>query len=746
MQYAYRDDGSEFEGGGHDEAPATLFFGWKRRVPVLRQTEAAECGLASLAMIAGYYGHRTVLSDLRKIYPVSTKGMTLADVVQCAELLGLASRPVKLEMTEVSSLSTPCILHWNITHYVVLERVTKGYLHIIDPAMGPRRIRIDEASDHFTGIAVEFTTAASFERKDAPPPLSMRKLAGKITGLKRSIATLFGLAMVLEVFTLIAPQYLQMTVDQVLADKDRDLLVFLGLTFLAVLFAQTVVSAVRTWALMWVGSQFVFNWTGNVFRHLLRLPQPYFLSRHIGDISSRFAAITTIQQTLTTQLVAGVLDGAMALMTLMVIMAYSWLMASLTLLAVVLYGVARLLYFRSLKEANLSQITMDARRQSRFIEAVRCAQTIRLANQQSVSTARYLNATADVLNTQISVQKLSLVFDAINSSTAGLQRIAMLWIGGWLGMKGKLSAGMLVAFVAYADQFVTRSMSLIDYLIQLRLLRLQGERLADIVMTEPERHLQGSYLGEIEDSSIRMEGVSFRYGAGERWVIHNCSFHIKSSESVAIVGPSGCGKSTLLRVITGLIDPYSGAVFVGGADLRKIGKSRFRSLCGIVMQDDHALTGTIADNISMFDPSSTIEKIEDAARLAQLHNDIIAMPMGYNSLVGSMGSALSGGQLQRMLLARALYRKPKFLLLDESSSHLDVATEALINAAISELKITRVIIAHRPETIRSADRILLFENGQIKEAGATYMDRHDAHKSHIASETLTNSGDSTRVS
>ncbi|KJV34864.1 ABC transporter [Luteibacter yeojuensis] len=693
---------------------SALNFSWIRRVPPVRQTEAAECGLACLAMVAGYYGHHVALGELRKLYAVSTKGMTLADVVQCAELLGLASRPVKLELSEVSNLATPCILHWNLTHFVVLERVAKGYLHIVDPAAGVRRIAISEASDHFTGVAVEFTTAASFERKAAPPPLSMRKLAGKIAGLRRAVGTLLGLALVLEVFTLVAPQYLQITVDQVLADKDHDLLVFLGLTFLGVLGAQSLVAAVRTWALMWVGSQFVFSWTGNVFRHLLKLPQPYFLSRHIGDITSRFAAISTIQQTLTTQLVSGILDGAMTIVTLAVIIAYSWPMALLTLLVVLLYAGARLLYFRSLREANLSQITMDARRQSRFIESVRCAQTIRLANQQSISTARYLNATADVLNTQIAVQKLSLIFDTINATTAGLQRIAMLWIGGWLGLSGKLSAGMLVAFVAYADQFVSRAMSLIDYLIQLKLLRLQGERLADIVMTEPERHLQGSYLGEVDDASIKLEGVSYRYGMGEKWVVRNCSFEIKSGESVAIVGPSGCGKSTLLRLITGLIDAEAGIIRIGGADLRKLGKARFRSMCGVVMQDDHALTGSIADNISMFDPGSSMEKVEAAARLAQLHNDIIAMPMGYNSLVGSMGSALSGGQLQRLLLARALYREPRFLLLDESTSHLDVTTEALINASVADLKITRVIIAHRPETIRSADRVLMFENGAVR--------------------------------
>jgi len=698
-----------------DEFESRVRFGWLRRVSSIRQAEAAECGLACIAMIAGFHGCEMLLSELRKIYPVSTKGMTLSDMVQCAELVGLASRPLRLDMAELKHLSTPCILHWDTTHFVVLERLSKGELHIVDPASGPRRVGLADAGDAFTGIAVEFTTTATFKRRAAPPPISLRRLAGKVAGLGRAVGTLLCLALVLEAFTLIAPQYMQITVDQVLADNDHDLLVFLGLTFSGVLLAQSVVSAVRTWALMWIGSQFVFNWTGNIFRHLIKLPQSYFMSRHIGDIASRFSAISAIQQTLTTQQVSGLLDGVMAAITLSVLFAYNWLMAFLALTVVVLYGVSRLLYFRVFKEANLSQIVVESRRQSKFIESVRCAQTIRLANQQPAATSRYLNATADVLNTQIAIQKLGLIFETMNGLTAGVQRIAILWIGGWLGLNGKLSAGMLVAFVAYADQFVSRAMSLVDYLVQLRLLRLQGERLADIVLTEPEQFLHGAYRGEIEDASIRLQDVSFRYGKGEDWIVQRCSFKIEASESVAIVGPSGCGKSTLLRLITGLVDAEAGKISVGGVDLQKLGKSRFRSMCGIVMQDDQALTGTIADNISMFDPSADFSMIESSARIAQLHNDIIAMPMGYNSLVGSMGSSLSGGQLQRLLVARALYRRPRFLLLDESTSHLDVATEALINAAIRQMEITRIIIAHRPETIRSADRVLVFRNKSVTE-------------------------------
>lgn len=703
--------------GARGEAPDTngaaaharLHFGWGRQLPLIRQSEAGECGLACVAMLAGYYGHHADLPSLRRRFSLSLKGVTLAQLIDMTQSLGMSSRPLRFELDELPQLQSPCILHWDLNHFVVLREIGKRHVVIHDPAVGERRLRFDELGTHLTGVALELSKGPTFQRKSPPPPVSLRTLAGSIHGLGRALSVIFSLALVLELISLLWPQFLQMVVDQVLADGDHDLLTFLGLSFLLLLAMQTGVSALRTWTVMWLGTHFNLSWTGNVFQHLLRLPQEYFLKRHLGDIVSRFDAVSVIQQTLTTQFVGVLLDGLMAVLTLGMLVFYSPLLCGLVLTALLLYAGTRVLYFKAYFESNLSQITVSAKQQSCFMEAVRGVQTLRLHNQGPAQAARYLNATADTLNTSIAVQRLNLLFGSLNGLTTGTQRVGVLWLGAWLALKGQFSAGMLMAFVAYADQFTSRAASLIDYVIQLKLLRLQGERLADIVLTSPEAYAEGSYVGPPPKPSIQFDGVSFRYADGEPWVIKDCSFEISAGESVAITGPSGCGKSTLVRLMLGLLDPQQGTIRIGGIDLKQLGKNNYRKMVSSVMQDDTLFAGTIADNICFHDEAATPEKIESAARLAELHADIAAMPMGYHSMVGDMGSMLSGGQQQRLCLARALYVNPKILVLDEATSHLDVDRERLIAAALAALPVTRVLIAHRRETIESAQRVIYLD-------------------------------------
>ncbi|WP_295942100.1 peptidase domain-containing ABC transporter [uncultured Xanthomonas sp.] len=697
-----------------DARAAKLRF-WRTRVlPNVLQAEAAECGLACIAMIAGYHGHHTDLPALRRRFSLSLKGMTARRLIEIAHALGLQCRPLRLDLEELGQLQTPCVLHWDMDHFVVLRSVGKHGIVVHDPAVGVRNLSMSDVGRHFTGVAIEFSRGPTFQRQRETPPVSLRALAGSVQGLGRGLAQIFGLALVLEVFALLAPLFMQLVVDQVIADGDHDLLTFLGLSFALLIVLETLVSALRSWTVMWLSTHFNLGWTGNVFQHLLRLPQSYFGTRHLGDIVSRFGAIDTIQQTLTTRFVEILLDGLLASVTLVVLFVYSPLLSAIVLGAVAVYAALRLLYFRVYREANLSQITVTAKQHSRFLEAVRGVQTIRLNNQEAEQTARYLNAATDTLNTSIAVQRLDMLFTALQNLAAGAQRLGVLWLGAWLGLKGQFTVGMLTAFVAYGDQFSSRVASLVDYAIELRMLRLQAERLADIVLTPPEAHATSEHAGPLPQPSIAFNKVSFRYAEGEPWILRECSFAVQAGESVAIVGPSGCGKSTLVRVLLGLLDPQQGAIEIGGLDLRRLGKSRYRAITGSVMQDDHLFTGSIAENISMFDVLATPQDIEEAACLAGIHEDIMAMPMGYHSLVGDMGSSLSGGQQQRLFLARALYRRPHILVLDEATSHLDLALERQLNQAIKALNITRIVIAHRPETIAHADRVIELHEGAVR--------------------------------
>jgi ATP-binding cassette subfamily B protein RaxB len=692
-----------------------LNFGSRRRVPVILQTEAAECGLACVAMVAAYHGHTTDLLTLRARFPSSLRGLTLQDVMEIAGTLGLVSRPVQVELDKLGQLYRPCILHWNLKHFVVLTKVHGDSIEIVDPARGRRRMKLSEVSKHFTGIALELEPSPNLQRVERRAPVSLRSLAGAIHGLGRGLAQVFALALLLELLGLLAPQFMQMVVDQVLADADTNLLTFLGASFGLLLLLKIVVDALRSWTVMWLGANLGIAWTGNVFNHLLKLPLDYFSKRFLGDVMSRFGSIATIQQTLTTQFVVVLIDGLMASVTAIMLFVYSPKLAAVTIGFALLYALLRVLYFKAYQDASQSQINLAAHQQGALIETLRGMQTIRLNNRMAQRSARFMNSTAAVTNASIVMQRLNLVFDALNNTTTGAQRIVVLWLGAWLAVGGDLTPGMLMAFVAYSDQFTTRFVALADYAVQFRLLRLHGERLADIVLTAPEKNADGNYVGEVPHHGIAFRDISYQYNFNTRFVLRGCSFELADGEVVAITGPSGSGKSTVAKVLLGVLDPQEGTVHVGGVDVQALGKHRARTLIGSVLQDDQLFSGSILENITFFDATGTLERAQRAAALANLAAEIEAMPMGYHTPIGDMGSSLSGGQQQRLLLARAFYREPRILVLDEATSHLDLDNETRICDAVRRAGITTLIIAHRPQTIQSADRVLVLRHGKLVE-------------------------------
>lgn len=684
-------------------AQARLQFGWSRRLPMMLLTEAAECGLACLAMVASYHGHDVDLAGLRRRFTTSLKGITLARLMEMAGKLGFACRPLKLDLDELARLRTPCVLHWNLNHFVVLKRVTRNGIVIHDPARGIRKLGMREVSEQFTGVALELSPAADFAPVSARQVVSLSALTGKMHGLAPALAQILVLAMALEVFALAAPFYLQWVLDQVLVSADHDLLTLLGLGFGTLTILSALVAAARSWAVTWLGATLNVQWAGNLFGHLMRLPMGWFEKRHVGDVVSRFGSIQTIQKTLTTQFVGSLLDGVMSLVTLVVMAFYStWLTLLVTGLFLA-YGVARWLWFGPLHRASEEQIVYAARQQSELLESIRGAMPVKLANKQDERLARYTNATVAATNRDIGIQRLTIAFALGNQAMFGLGRVALIWIAAALALRNEFSAGMLVAFIAYADQFTSRAAGLIDKWMDFRMLRLHAERVADIALAKPEHRAETAWSGPAPEASVELRNVSFRYAEGEQWILRNCNLRIESGESVAITGPSGCGKSTLAKIVLGLLEPTEGEVLFGGIDIRKLGLDTYRQWIGAVMQDDQLFAGSIADNIGFFDPEVSMERVVTAAQMAAIHEDVMRMPMGYQSLVGDMGSGLSGGQKQRVILARALYRQPRLLVLDEATSHLDGRCEQSVNRVVQSIGVTRIVVAHRSETIASAN-------------------------------------------
>ena len=695
----------------------TVWFG-AHRVPVVLQTEAAECALACLAMVAAAHGHHTDLPTLRQRFSLSLKGATMADLVRMAGDLKFNPRALRAEPDQLEQLALPCVLHWDLNHFVVMTAVRGNTVTLHDPARGVRRMKLDELSRHFTGIALELTPAADFAPKTERQTVTLKQLLGPVRGLKRSLAQIFLLAAGLEAFLLLSPFFLQWVVDGVLVSADRDLLVTLGLGFGLLVLLQVGTAAVRSWAVLHLSATLNLQWLGNVFAHLMRLPMAWFEKRHTGDIWSRFAAVQQIQKTLTTHFIEAVLDGLLVVATLAMMLFYSITLTAVVLGAVAAYALLRWVFFRPLREATEEALVLEARQSSHFLESLRGVQSIKLFNRQADRQARFMNRVVDTMNADIATRKLELLFSVLHRLLFGVERVAVVWLGALLVMEQQLSVGMLFAFVAFKEQFSQRVSALIDKSVELRMLRLQGERLADIVLAAPEDaglpRLGGEPIGEaVQPPRIEVRGVSFRYADGEPEVLRGLNFAIEPGESVAIVGPSGCGKTTLLKLMLGIHAPGAGEMRIGGLPLAQVGLAHWRSMVGTVMQDDALLAGSVADNICFFDDAPDNAWIAQCARLACVHDEIEAMPMGYHTLIGDMGASLSGGQRQRLLLARALYKRPRVLLLDEATSALDIDRERIVNQQVKQLQLTRVIVAHRPETIASASRVIVLGEGRV---------------------------------
>lgn len=695
----------------------SLIFGWGRRLPMLQQAQAAECGLACIGMIASYYGHTFDLVTLRHRFSTSLKGATLADIMLVAHRLGMVGRALRLEIDELNQLRTPCVLHWDLNHFVVLKKVHRNKITIHDPARGIRDVSMDEVSKSFTGIALELLPSADFQKKEEKQSISMRKLVGGVIGLRPVFAQILILSLALEVFGLLTPFFMQWVMDLVLVSADRDLLTLMGAGFIIILVLQNVISALRSWVTTWFSSVLSVQWTTNVFSWLMGLPMSFFEQRHVGDVVSRFGSISTIQSTLTTRFISTMLDGLMAFVTLGMLFAYN---AKLTMLVIGLflaYMLIRFISYRPFRQANEDQIIASARAQTQLLETIRGIQAVKLNNKQEIRLAAYANTLVESTNKGIAIQRLSISFSSLQGLISGVGRIVLIWLAALQVMDGHFSAGMLVAFISFADQFISRASGLIDAVIDFRMLRLHGERLADIVLTDKEDDMEPKVALPVKAAVAAGPGVnvtelSFRYSETEPWILEKCSFEIAPGENVAIVGGSGQGKTTLAKLLLGLLKPEQGKIEINGIEIRKQGMQAHRERIGCVMQDDILFAGSIADNISFFDAVPDQQRIELAATQAQIHEDIILMAMGYQTLVGDMGSSLSGGQIQRVLLARAFYRQPDILILDEASSHLDIEREKLINHVVRQMDVTRIVIAHRPETILSADRVIVIEQGQ----------------------------------
>ena len=672
------------------------------KVPVILQSEAPECGIACLAMVASYYGHRTDLSAMRLRLSPSLKGVTLKHIAQIAETMGMTARGVQVPLEALGKLRLPAVLHWDMNHFVVLTAVAGKRITVHDPARGKRVLTLEEASRHFTGVAMEFTPTAEFQQKDEREKIRSWQLLGVASGLKATIAQILLLSFALEVFALAMPFFLQLTVDRVLVGRDRDLLTVLGIGFAVLVIIQVAVTAVRAWVGVYLSTNINLKLLTNLFNHMLRLPLGWFEKRNIGDIVSKFRSVDAIQRTLTTTFVETAVDGIMVILTLIVMAYYSLMLTGVVVAAALLYGMARWTFYYPQRYATDEQLAHEARSGTHFIETLRGMMAIKLNIREAERRSAYQNLVVDQTNAGVRVQNVGILQRAANTLVFGLENVLVIWIAALLVMEGKFTVGMLYAFIGFKLLFLTRVINLIDKWNEFRMLDLHAERIADIALAEPEVS-KPSIPGETTSGTLVIEAkdLGFAYGP-EGYVFRHVNLTVAPGETVAIVGPSGSGKTTLIKVLLGLLQPTEGEVRVNGRSLADWDTAQYRARVGAVMQDDQLFVGTIEDNISFFDTEHDPARVRECARAAMIDEEIMAMPMQYNTIVGSLGMALSGGQKQRVLLARALYRIPKILFLDEAFDQIDVALERRISASIADNGLALIIVSHRPETVAAS--------------------------------------------
>ncbi len=682
---------------------------FSQRVPVILQSEAPECGIACLAMVASYHGHRTDLSAMRVRLSPSLKGITLKHIAQIAETMGMTARGVQVPLEALGKLRLPAVLHWDMNHFVVLARVAGRKITVHDPARGKRVLTLDEASRHFTGVAMEFTPNADFQTKDEREKIHSWQLLGVASGLKGTIGQILLLSFALEVFAIAMPFFLQLTVDRVLVGRDVDLLTVLGIAFGTLVVIQAVVFAVRAWVGVYLSTHINLKLLTTLFNHMLRLPLAWFEKRNIGDIVSKFRSVDAIQRTLSTTFLESVVDGVMVLLTLFVMALYSATLTIVVLAAAALYGALRWMFYYPQRYATDEQLAHEARSGTHFIETLRGMMAIKLNLRESERRSAYQNLVVDQTNAGVRVQNVGILQRAANTLIFGIENVAVIWLGAIAVMDGRFTVGMLYAFIGFQLIFLTRVIALIEKWNDFRMLDLHAERIADIALSQMETS-KPSLPVERPGTSLVIEAknLGFAYGP-EGFVFRGVNMTVAPGETIAVVGPSGCGKTTLIKVLLGLLPATEGEVRVNGRSLVDWDPAQYRSRIGAVMQDDQLFVGTIEDNISFFDTEHDPKRVRECAHAAVIDEEIMGMPMQYNTIVGSLGMALSGGQKQRVLLARALYRQPQVLFLDEAFDQLDVALERRISNSLSKVVPSVILVSHRQETVAATMKRVDFQ-------------------------------------
>lgn len=686
------------------------------RVPVLLQNTATECGAACLAMVLCHHGHRTTLHQVSERLQIGRDGLSAKAIVEGAREHGLKARAFSLAPEDLARVPLPAVAHWEFNHFVVVERWSPDRVDLVDPGRGRRRLTAEEFSAGFTGVLLVFEPGEGFHRGTSSMASAWRREFVRTLFRRRRglLAQVIAASLLLQLLGLALPLLSQLLIDEVIPSRGADLLPLLGGAVLLAGVAQFVIGYLRAALLVAVRARADQELTEGVIGHLVALPYRYFAQRGKGDLLTRAASVSTLRDILTGQIVAALLDGPLAVGYLVLVYVWDPVFGLALTGVVVVQGLLVLASTRRINLLTQQELAAFSASQGSLIQAITGIETLKASGSENRAVEQWSAHFARQLNADVRSGLTQGLVEAALSAIRVVAPLGLLWLGTWRVLDGELTVGALIALNAIALGALIPLGSLMTGLQSLQQAGAHFDRLSDILASEPEPS-EGIEVLRLR-GAVELRGVGFRHDPRGPWVVRDVSVSIRPGQKVALVGASGSGKSTLARLLLTLHTPVEGEILYDGVPASELNLRTLRRQFGVVGQDSSLFSGSIRENIALNSPDAPLERVVAAAQVAALHEEIMAMPMGYETMLTD-GGGLSGGQRQRLSLARALLPRPKILLLDEATSNLDSATEAAIESNLFWLTQTRIVIAHRLSTIRDADLILVVDSGRVVERG-----------------------------
>jgi ABC-type bacteriocin/lantibiotic exporter with double-glycine peptidase domain len=686
------------------------------RVPVILQLTPTDCGAACLAMALEHHGKKLPIEDVRAAVGAA-RGVSARQLLEAARRFGLRARGVKIEPDKLRFLPAGAILHWELNHFVVLERAGRSELRVIDPAVGARRIPMRDVERMFTGVALVLEPSAQFEAEDRRPKTRFARYRRWILGVPGYFSRVFSASLLLQVIALALPGVMGVVVDKVVPRQDYHLLSLIAAGLLMAVSFQFLAAFLRSHLLLHLRTHIDLRMTLEFLEHLLDLPYGFFQHRSVGDIVMRLSSGAQIRELLTSGAMAAVLDGAMVVLYFALLVLAAPVIGAIALGIAVVQGLIYVRAGRRHAELTAEQLATQAKLSGFQVEMLAGIEAVKSMGAEGRMAARWSDLYVDVLNTSLAKGRLSANFGSLIGAIGFAGPLIVVLTGAKLVLDGELSLGTMLALSALASGFLGPVNTLITTAMQLQQLRSYMARIEDVLDSPTERKPSVAGRGKTLTGAIELDRVGFGYAPDTPLVLDDVSLKVEPGELVAVVGASGSGKSTLARLLAGLYRPQSGTIRFDGVDAGQWDPPDLRRQLGMVTQETRLFAATIRDNIAMLDPAIAFERVELAAARACIDSEIAAQPMGFDSLLPDGGASLSGGQRQRLALARALLHEPPVLVLDEATSALDTVTERRVQEQLAALRCTRVVIAHRLSTIIDADRIVVLERGRVAAIG-----------------------------